>query len=86
VTWRGEMERALEGVLNSKNRVKRVQASDQVLQTYHESFLYGKVSPSVKVRGTLRAGWVGLSWYFVCSRLLTPHPHPMRNWLAPAWK
>lgn len=59
--------KSLGGLVNSKDRRKRVDASRHVLETYHESFLYGKVSRSVRIRGTLRTGWLGLFWHFVRS-------------------
>lgn len=55
----------LSVLLNSQYRVKKVRASKHVLDTYHDSFLYGKVPPSVKVRAALRAGWIGNIWHFV---------------------
>jgi len=55
----------LSGLVNSQYRVKKVGASKHVLDTYHDSFLYGKVPPSVKVRAALRAGWIGNIWHFV---------------------
>lgn len=55
----------LSALLNSQYRVKKVGASKHILDTYHDSFLYGKVPSSVKVRAALRAGWIGNIWHFV---------------------
>lgn len=55
----------LSALLNSQYRVKKVGASERVLDTYHDSFLFGKVPPTVKVRAALRGGWIGHAWHFV---------------------
>jgi len=62
---KSKMKTTLSGLMNAQHRRKRVEASEHVLETYHESILYGKVSPSVRVRGTIRGGWLGLLWHFV---------------------
>lgn len=51
--------------LNNQHRQKKVDASKHVLETYHDSFLYGKVPPTVMVRAALRTGIVGHFWHFV---------------------
>jgi hypothetical protein len=52
-------------LVNSQYRVKKVGASKPVLSTYHDSFLYGKVPSSVKIRAALRSGWIGNIWHFL---------------------
>jgi hypothetical protein len=61
----------LSALLNSQYRVKKVGASEHVLDTYHDSFLFGKVPRSVKVRAALRGGWIGHIWHFVSTYFLT---------------
>lgn len=51
--------------LNNQHRQKKVDASKHVLETYHDSFLYGKVPPTVRVRAALRTGFIGHLWHFV---------------------
>lgn len=53
--------------LNNQHRLKKVDASRHVLETYHDSFLYGVVPNTVKIRAALRAGFVGHVWHVVCS-------------------
>lgn len=55
----------LFALLNSRNRSKRIEASKPVLETYHESFLYGKVDLTVRVRGAIRSGWIGFIWHLL---------------------
>ncbi|KAG0597480.1 hypothetical protein M758_UG342600 [Ceratodon purpureus] len=55
----------LSSLLNSQYRVKKVEASGRVLDTYHDSFLFGKVPPTVKVRAALRGGWIGHAWHLL---------------------
>jgi hypothetical protein len=57
--------RSLSALINSQYRKKNVEASKQVLETYHDSFLFGKVPASVKVRAALRGGMIGHVWHFV---------------------
>lgn len=63
----------LLALLNSRNRSKRIEASKPVLETYHESFLYGKVDLTVRVRGAIRSGWIGFIWHLVRTRLATSY-------------
>lgn len=56
--------------LNNQHRVKKIDASKHVLETYHDSFLYGKVPSTVKIRAALRAGLIGHLWHFVCTQTL----------------
>ena len=55
----------LSALLNSQYRVKKVGASQDVLATYHDSFLFGEVPLTVKVRTAIRTGWIGGLWHFV---------------------
>jgi hypothetical protein len=54
--------------LNNQHRVKKIDASKHVMETYHDSFLYGKVPATVKIRAALRAGLIGHLWHFVCTQ------------------
>jgi len=51
--------------LNNQHRQKKVDASKHVLETYHDSFLYGKVPPTVMVRAAIRTGFIGHLWHFL---------------------
>jgi hypothetical protein len=53
--------------VNSQHSAKKVDAGDHVLETYHDSFLYGRVPLPVKVRSSLRAGYIGHGWHIVCA-------------------
>jgi hypothetical protein len=53
--------------VNSQHSAKKVDAGDHVLETYHDSFLYGRVPLPVKVRSSLRGGYIGYGWHIVCA-------------------
>ena len=57
--------RRFSTVVNSQYRKKDVDASQHVLDTYHDSFLFGKVPTTVKVRAAIRGGKLGHFWHFV---------------------
>lgn len=61
--------------LNNQHRVKKIDASKHVMETYHDSFLYGKVPATVKIRAALRAGLIGHLWHFVCTQTLVLVSH-----------
>jgi hypothetical protein len=51
--------------VNNQHSAKNVDAGDHVLETYHDSFLYGRVPLPVKVRSSLRGGYIGYGWHIV---------------------
>jgi hypothetical protein len=51
--------------VNNQHSAKKVDAGDHVLETYHDSFLYGRVPLPVKVRSSLRGGYIGYGWHIV---------------------
>ncbi|KAG0616762.1 hypothetical protein M758_5G140500 [Ceratodon purpureus] len=57
--------RYISALINSQYRKKNVDASSHVLETYHDSFLFGKVPASVKIRAALRGGLIGHIWHFL---------------------
>eukprot|EP01018_Ginkgo_biloba_P025840 Gb_05213 [translate_table: standard] len=42
--------------LKSRRKHKIIKANEDVLATYHDSYLYGKVVPTIKVRAAIRGG------------------------------
>jgi hypothetical protein len=42
-----------------------VDVSSHVLETYHDSFLYGRVPLTVKIRAGLRGGFIGYMWHIL---------------------
>lgn len=52
--------------MDKEQQAKHIDASANVLETYHNSFLFGKVPMTVKVRTALRGGKIGYVWHMVC--------------------
>ncbi len=52
-------------LLDKQHQLKQIAASQHVLKTYHDSFLFGKVPLSVKLRALLRTGTVSFVWHIV---------------------
>jgi hypothetical protein len=52
-------------LLDRQHQLKQIAASQHVLKTYHDSFLFGKVPLSVKLRALLRTGTVSFVWHIV---------------------
>jgi len=63
--------------VNNQHSAKKVDAGVHVLDTYHDSFLYGRVPLPVKVRSSLRAGYIGFGWHVV--RALTTVLHTAKD-------
>jgi hypothetical protein len=53
------------GNWNNRRLLKNINASPEVLNTYHDSFLFGEVPVSVRARSTLRSGAFGAIWNLV---------------------
>jgi hypothetical protein len=68
----------LASVSSNQPSTKKVDVSSHVLETYHDSFLYGRVPLAVKIRAGLRGGFIGYMWHIVCTCTLGPHPSPFR--------
>jgi hypothetical protein len=66
----------LASVSSNQPSRKKVDVSSHVLETYHDSFLYGRVPLAVKIRAGLRGGFIGYMWHIVCTCTLGPHPSP----------
>ncbi|CAM6125487.1 unnamed protein product [Calypogeia fissa] len=50
------------GNWNNRQVLKTIKANPAVLRTYHDSFLFGEVPLSVKLRATMRGGILGAVW------------------------
>jgi hypothetical protein len=68
----------LASVSSNQPSTKKVDVSSHVLETYHDSFLYGRVPLAVKIRAGLRGGFIGYMWHIVCTCTLGTHPSPFR--------
>jgi hypothetical protein len=51
--------------MNTQYRMKKVDADSHVLETYHDSFLYGRVPFPLKIRATIRGGIIGYIWHIL---------------------
>ncbi|CAK9201922.1 unnamed protein product [Sphagnum troendelagicum] len=55
----------LASVSSNQPSTKKVDVSSHVLETYHDSFLYGRVPLAVKIRAGLRGGFIGYMWHIL---------------------
>ncbi len=69
----------LASVSSNQPSTKKVDVSSHVLETYHDSFLYGRVPLTVKIRAGLRGGFIGYMWHIVCTWTLGPPPVPISH-------
>ncbi|KAH9541015.1 hypothetical protein CY35_14G037400 [Sphagnum magellanicum] len=51
--------------MNTQYSMKKVDADSHVLETYHDSFLYGRVPFPLKIRATIRGGIIGYIWHIL---------------------
>ncbi|KAH8960407.1 hypothetical protein BDL97_06G130900 [Sphagnum fallax] len=52
-------------LLDKQHQLKQIAASQHALKTYHDSFLFGKVPLSVKLRALLRTSTVSFVWHIM---------------------
>ncbi len=63
--------------MNTQYRMKKVDADSHVFETYHDSFLYGRVPFPLKIRASIRGGIIGYIWHIVCTFMTTLPPLPL---------